>query len=1542
VPHSSRLTSRFSARLSQRSTALAAAFVLLVTLAVPLGAGIAHATGPCDPGSNRIVCENSKPGTDPDVWDIERAGDKSIQGFATDISVNVGSRVDFKIDSEVLDYTVDIYRTGWYQGLGARFIDAADLLPNRPAQQDECITDAATELYDCGTWGVSASWDVPSDAVSGVYVALLTRADTGGSSHILFVVRDEASTSDVLFQTSDPTWHAYNTYGGSDFYQGADNGRAFKISYNRPFNTRADSDGRDFYFSSEYAQVRFLERNGYDVSYFSGIDTDRFGSLLTNHSVFLSVGHDEYWSGAQKANIEAARDAGVNLQFLAGNEGYWRTRYEPSADAGATPYRTLVSYKETWSHDKVDPEPQWTGTWRDPRFAAQSAGAGLPENKLIGTLYQVNYSDLAVSVSSREGKLRLWRNTSLSDLPQGATASLAPHTVGYESNEDVDNGFRPGGLIHLSTTTGDVPEYLQDYGNTVRPGTTTHHLTLYRAPSGALVFSAGSVQWAWGLDAEHDGDGAPADPRMMQAQVNLLADMGAQPGSLDAALVAATASTDTTAPTVTVESPMQGATVPNGRLVELSGTASDVGGKVAAVEVSTDGGASWHPAQGTTDWSYEYVQKGMAATSVLVRAVDDSANYPSTPTALALDVTGPYTFFGDALPSVPDGGDSSPVELGLRFTPTVNGFVSGVRFFKSSANTGTHTGSLWRDDGVRLATTTFTDETPSGWQMAAFDSAVPVTAGRTYVVSYFAPNGRYSAEANFAGYAAIDHHPLTVAGGYGSAAAGVYSTTQSYPTTSYQRGNYYVDAVFDIVDNGPLVATQRWPLAGSSSVPASTDIRAVLSKDVLSGSVDMLVRDSLGAAVSGATTYDPDTRTATFTPSEPLAGFVTYSVSLTARGAAGPEPVSDGNWSFTTVKPPAEPGVCPCSLYDDGDLPSIIEVGDPDAVTLGVRFSATANGIIRGIRFYKAAGNTGTHVGALWSASGESLATAVFSDESTSGWQTVYFPQPVSVTAGTEYVASYRTPVGHYSATPAAYVDGGFSKGPLRVAAESGVYSYPNAFPNARTSTGYSVDVVFETTPDPLTVVSTLPAAGALDVARDTGISITFSTAIADGYEMTAAVGSDEIDGSVSLSGNRKTIILTPDGGLPADALVDVTVSGIRSTGGIALANQEWSFRTADSDATSTTHTILGNEVPTVLSATDDPAPVELGMAFTASEAGSVTAIRFFKGTGNVGSHTGSLWNSAGERLATVTFTAESATGWQTAPLSAPVPLNAGEQYVVSYYAPQGHYSYTSAYFQSPRISGPLTGIVGRFLYGSGGGFPTYSWNASNYFVDLEFTTLATGPAPTPTPTPTPEPTPTPTPEPTPTPTPTPSPEPTPTPTPSPTPEPTPPPPEPSVDPLTQPGVTSLFTVDSEPQSTDWDDAGPVQVGMTFASAVDGDVLGVRFYKGSQNTGVHRGYLWSADGDLLTEATFMNESAGGWQFAVFGSPVPIVAGENYTVSYLAPNGRYALTPHGLANPLTAGPLSSLSRGGAYIYGTTAPVLTTPHNFWVDTMFRPAP
>jgi len=222
--------------------------------------------------------------------------------------------------------------------------------------------------------------------VSGIYFAKLVRGDNGGASHVFFIVRESntGQHSDVVFQTSDTTWQAYNTWGGNSLYVGSPVGRAYKVSYNRPFNTRANDNGQDWVFNAEYPMVRWLERNGYDVSYITGVDTDRYGStLLPLHRLFLSVGHDEYWSGNQRANVEAARTAGVNLAFFSGNEVFWKTRWENSIDPSGTPYRTLVCYKETHANAKIDPldPPTWTGTWMDPRFSPPADG-GKPQNAL--------------------------------------------------------------------------------------------------------------------------------------------------------------------------------------------------------------------------------------------------------------------------------------------------------------------------------------------------------------------------------------------------------------------------------------------------------------------------------------------------------------------------------------------------------------------------------------------------------------------------------------------------------------------------------------------------------------------------------------------------------------------------------------------------------------------------------------------------------------------------------------------------------------------------------------------------------------------------------------------------------------------------------------------------------------------------------------------------------------------------------------------------------------------------------------------------------
>src|SRR3954471_19000959 len=141
--------------------------------------------------ANPVACENALPGTPAGTWQVTGAGDSSIQGYATSMGVNKGDTIRFKISTPSTNYHIDVSRLGYYQGNGARLQEGA-VKPTAtlPQTQPACLTNAPTGLIDCGNWAVSASWTVPSTAVSGVYIARLQRDDGAGASQIPFVVRD--------------------------------------------------------------------------------------------------------------------------------------------------------------------------------------------------------------------------------------------------------------------------------------------------------------------------------------------------------------------------------------------------------------------------------------------------------------------------------------------------------------------------------------------------------------------------------------------------------------------------------------------------------------------------------------------------------------------------------------------------------------------------------------------------------------------------------------------------------------------------------------------------------------------------------------------------------------------------------------------------------------------------------------------------------------------------------------------------------------------------------------------------------------------------------------------------------------------------------------------------------------------------------------------------------------------------------------------------------------------------------------------------------
>lgn len=1342
--------------LARRRLAVSIA-ATLVALAAWFGpAPVARAASPCDAPADPIACENSKPGAPRSAWGVSGAGDPSIQGFATRMSVDKGERIDFKINTPADAYRVEIYRVGYYGGDGARLIDTVEPSASLPQSQLNCLTDLASGLLDCGNWDVSASWTVPADAVSGVYFAHLVRPDTGGESNIVFVVRDDARHAAMLVQTSDATWNAYNSYGNVSLYSFNSrapwwSGRAAKVSYNRPLITREDQPYSTFW-SAEYPMVRWLERNGYDVSYSSSIDTATRGADIRNHRVWVSSGHDEYWSAEQRANVEAARNGGVNLAFFSGNEMFWKIRWEPSIDPSASPDRTLVTYKESYSTTRQDPTGIWTGTWRDPRFGAAADGRA-PENALTGTLFMVNSrrSD-PIRVPAAYGKMRFWRNTGVDQLAPGEEAVLPNGVLGYEWDEDVDNGFRPPGLIGMSRTTVDLPtEYLQNYGTVFGPGTATHALTLYRAASGALVFGAGTVQWAWGLDASHDNDGPPdADRRMQQATVNLFADMGVQPASLQADLTTATPSTDTSAPSVSLNPLPASAPIARDTTVEITGTATDTGGGVVGgVEVSTDGGATWHRASGRETWSYRWNVTGFGPVTIKARATDDSGNI-GTPEAADTTVGCPCSIWpSTAVPSTASAADTQAYELGVKFRATTSGSITGVRFYKGAANTGTHVGHLWSSTGTQLAEVTFTGETATGWQTASFARPVAVQPGQTYIVSYYAPQGGYALDRPGL-TTAVDNPPLrALADGEDGPNAVFRSGASGFPTQTKLASNYWVDAVFDpnARDQVAPAIVSSTPEAGATSAATDAPVVVRFDEPLDPGSVTgrAALTTATGAPVAAGVAYDDTTRSIVITPTSRLSRATSYRVAISAgiRDTAGNATTTDRSWQFTTY-------ACPCSIWPDTTTPGTTATSDTLNYELGLKFRSNTDGYVRGIRFYKGSGNTGTHLGHLWSAAGTQLGEVTFRNESASGWQTAAFTTPIFIRANTTYIASYYAPNGRYALDRPSALASGVTTGPLRALRDgedgpNAVFkSRASGFPTqalAGSASNYWVDLVFDddgsdrTAPE---VIATSPASDATGVAGNRDVTATFSepvdpaTVTGTTVTLSTAAGAT-VASTVSYEGLSRTVTVHPLAALPPATTYRVVIrggqTGVRDVAGNPLAGDAaWSFTTYTCPCT----LFPATAVPQTASHWDTGA-YELGVKFRPSIDGFISGVRFYKGSANTGTHVGHLWSAAGAKLGEVTFANETATGWQTASFATRVPVEANRTYIVSYWAPRGGYALDrpSSALLTGLTNGPLRLLAdgeegGNGVFKSGAStFPTQSkaLSASNYWVDGVFET---------------------------------------------------------------------------------------------------------------------------------------------------------------------------------------------------------------------------
>jgi hypothetical protein len=360
-----------------------------------------------------------------------------------------------------------------------------------------------------------------------------------------------------------------------------------------------------------------------------------------------------------------------------------------------------------------------------------------------------------------------------------------------------------------------------------------------------------------------------------------------------------------------------------GTRLTISGTATDSGGVVGGVEVSVDGGTSWHPAVGRGSWTYDWTPASSGTFTIRTRATDDSGNLETPGAGITVTAgsgggsqTCPCTLFtATSAPTVASDPDNVGVNLGVKFTSEQAGVISAIRFYKGSVNTGTHVGALWSSNGALLASATFVNETASGWQQVNFATPVAINANTVYVASYFAPNGHYAADGGFFSANGVDRPPLHAPSGSNGVYA--YSGTTAFPNSTFQSTNYWVDVVFSPgaapPDTTPPTVTAQTPTAGSANVPVGTTVTATFSESIdpaTVGTTTFALRDSAGNTVAATVGYDTATRVATLRPNAALAASTTYTATVRGgstdpriKDLAGNALAADATWSFTTAAP---------------------------------------------------------------------------------------------------------------------------------------------------------------------------------------------------------------------------------------------------------------------------------------------------------------------------------------------------------------------------------------------------------------------------------------------------------------------------------------------------------------------------------------------------------------------------------------------------------------------------------------------------------------
>ena len=413
-----------------------------------------------------------------------------------------GGQVQLLVTGAVgVRYRVEVYRLGWYQGVGARLQQCVpsctgdEAVVARPATP---APDPVTGFLDAG-WPVTDTVTLAGGSVSGLYLAKVVvtagGATVGEARNITFVVREALPASAILVQIGVNTDEAYNDWGGKSLYTFNSSGgvAAVEVSFDRP------DSAVNWEMQWDYPLIRFLESRGYDVSYATDVDTAQGIDAPSARQLVVVPGHSEYWSKEIRDALEGAQASGTNMAFMGANTGYWQMRY-------ANNYRAIIEYRSA----SADPDP----TLATKTTLFRSLSPPRPECLLEGVQDLVGVHDgYAPPPSNRSYQVVAGALGNPWFSGSGLSgSSVLSGLVGYEWDTANQSGC-PQSQI-LFTWTG-----LNTYGQSSEADAAT-----FTAPSGARVFAAGSFQYSWGLDG-YGHPTTPVNPGLQTFTQNMLNDL---------------------------------------------------------------------------------------------------------------------------------------------------------------------------------------------------------------------------------------------------------------------------------------------------------------------------------------------------------------------------------------------------------------------------------------------------------------------------------------------------------------------------------------------------------------------------------------------------------------------------------------------------------------------------------------------------------------------------------------------------------------------------------------------------------------------------------------------------------------------------------------------------------------------------------------------------------------------------------------------------------------------------------------------------------